>query len=174
MSVQSAISNICCHWIGLVFYSPSAAILTYMPWEATTLLVSKIDHLKLLLNDVLKIEDCRVQRARLHYCIRYHQEILRQVLTLLSFFFNLFLIGRIFQDLRGCFKKTFSVCVLAASIILSCLCAEMLKVSTICQFFKSMFFLEVICRYCGAFLWLHRCYFFVDFCCSENLGWGFT
>lgn len=68
-----------CYWIGLAFYSPSAAILTYMPWEATTLLVSKIDHLKLLLSDVLRVEDCQVQRARLHYCIRYHQEILRQV-----------------------------------------------------------------------------------------------
>lgn len=140
--------------------------MTYIPWEATTLLVSKIDHLKLLLKEVLTVEDCQIQRARLHYCIRYHQEILRQVV----FFSQLCEVScRIFQDLRGCFKKTFSVLVLTASIILSCLCAQMLKVPP--EFFRKLYvFLEFFRRYCSAFLWLYCCHFFAHTRSSEGLG----
>lgn len=55
---------------------PSALIL-FGSWDAASLIVCKIHHLKDLFLDAFNTEDLALRQNRLKFCIRYHQEILR-------------------------------------------------------------------------------------------------
>nr|WJJ63301.1 odorant receptor 1 [Pachyrhinus yasumatsui] len=99
-----------CQVFSAVYYVPPSAILTFVAWEAAEVIIAKIHHLKELFQNAFSTKDKTLQRERLTFCIRYHQEVIR-----------------ITENLNKAASRLCGQLSFVAAIILSCIGTQMLK-----------------------------------------------
>ncbi|KAH1008286.1 hypothetical protein HUJ05_008853 [Dendroctonus ponderosae] len=99
-----------CQLISCISYVPPSATLTYIIWEAGELIIAKIHHLKQLFESALDNDKLEIRRARLRFCIQYHQDIISTI-----------------EELNGAARKVCGQLSFVASIVFSCIGTQMLK-----------------------------------------------
>ena len=67
----------CIQCLAAIFYTTPGAVLCYMVWEVSDIIVLKIKYLKELFKDAFAMKDKEERATKFRKCVYFHQHILR-------------------------------------------------------------------------------------------------